>query len=1112
MTISLIPIIADLTGAAASAEFPGLNLPALTNGYFARRPPSDCANCARSVSDHLVWTHVDIGPAYNAALWIQEFIDKRNALVAHIRKLASLIQLCHLTTNGILWSDTLGYAGYPPCSNEGGWEVTGSSAGEISLRLVAGSSDPRDIVYSELRENPDFVPGGTEPHYKNYTYRAAFPARGVLTLNNSILGYHGGWIVRGWFIPENLAVGDTFTAYVETPTGAGMTTVWPGSTGAVTATYRFYALADEGWNQPKDFFGFFGRPRSKTITISPGDTEVTVSADSKVKIPDSSGTWFTGSYGDVLFINRLKVRHKNSINWDAIIDLTGIEITETTQILITYWDASNLASSICIGSDRCKWSRQDYTNSYGETDDYSNKWYCAKGNDLRNLGPTGEAWLAKFRANCYQNECPLWAADVTPPVPIDETVIRKLIYGHPWRLIQLTVGVAQYYLERLGPPGMASLAEQTHGLPTGNHQDIDLDFAAGGWPQIREWIESGETLIHAMSGFEFLNLLDTGVAAVLGTSEPDYGPSGGLITGKVSDYGTAALDATTDPHKCQRACLGFSGPDISKYGHAYEGECGKGQRFVTYWAFFPRLVAGDAVQTFNEGTVQRGYWTAGFVACTEFDAWIYRLKITLNGFKFDKYTAGGTNRWGGLMTTATIKSAAFSAGVLTLALAHKTLTASSNTGEAGEEYSTIWAQGGTNVAPPEYARVNNWACSQSAWGPGRFAYLYPGCAIKFTGAGFAGQLIQNRKFLCSYAKAAGSATTDDWIPTAETRGREGLVGGYYAKLFSAQWETLSSVTVTRNGGATTLAGIQGQSGQARRYGLLKDSYFYVYGVNASGQKGVWIYFSPKQATSLSADKVLAITIHTDGNTYTASVNLDTDADYGWDTHLSIGFAAPAGQTIVSLDSVVVTDSNGVDHALTAYSSEPTWWADWDITHYWVSASSDTARTIQVPPEFAGNNVRIVCTISDYAGNNAAYYAAKVSGPHSASLPANHETIFDNCDEIKIQDEGGLIAAAWAALGAGGFADQALEAYTNPIGLDNDVNVYDGDPAASDTEIAAGDLTALMAHGEIWAKQNIVPGHCAVVRYKAARRYGELVASDLNAITRCLEKVMGGDGE
>ncbi|MEK6684317.1 MAG: hypothetical protein AABY46_06635 [Nitrospirota bacterium] len=1128
----LTNIIADISGAAASAEFPGHYLPTLSTEVFVRRLPAQCVGCARNV-DHKVFAAIGISPVDASKVWMQAYLDHVNSIRENIRRLQGLIRICYLTAQGMLDQTTLTIGYFPPTTTYS-YKVISITGNVVTLQYQAGDLNPRHITWGELTENQGWYDGSSPNRYTNTQHSGSIPPSGMLKFSAASLAkFHGGFIIRS-IQAMSVVVGGNFTVTLDTPVGANALAKLPGQEAeTITAGIICYVRAPEAWTVPRDFYPLWAIKKTKLITVPTPPGIVTIEATARIRVPGPGGTffkswlwngtaWIANSLFDKVFIDHITGGYISKID---------LSILSAGQVVkLEYWIEDNASpAAVAIGSDRCKWSTRDHTGSWGVNDGAGRFFHCAKRGALKADVEGGlsarQRFIDEYKPACYfaspggVNNCPYWSEPVAGADIADDPlapVLSQLTNGMPWRLRQYMEGFNLFELKRNGPPGLAALSNILLTLDNGYHPLILWDFQTGLWPRLLSWVESGFSIAHGVTGYEWLLKNITGGFGDLAASStwPPYGPAGDNYA-KTTDYSAAVATDANDPHRILRAQDGSASVDFHRYKGDIRGTHGRYQRFRLHHFFAPKVTAGSGAQSFTSdggGSFRWGFWDANFNEQASEHAGgistVYYAKIILTPF----------NKYSGAIASVTVKSAAIAAGVLTLKLKHRTIEASSFL-EAQTEKSTQWNQGGTNVALPEWARINNYQSALATTGPGRKSgglYVIAGNAFKFDNGAIIASKIKNRRFIISAAQACVAGTTDPWKPGTQLRTGNFTGKGYVWIQYNATTEAMQSLVIKRNSGAVTLTRLD-PPGYGKPYNIPKDSYYAMEGLNAAGFKGAWIMFSPKNGTGITTDTVMDITLTTSiGTVYQSTVNIETHATYGFNNTQTFTLTVTSPDVIVSVSSIKVISSVQIDPAtgnykeygLTAYASEPASWAAWDPLKYFiVGAVGPQSIVIKYSPNWAFDGIELRVNLTASAATDEEYYTANVSGPHATSLPTNHHGWANRCDEIKVADENGAIQEYLTANGAGAFDGLSFSVYSDPV-ADPTGNQLFGSNQVSDWSISTANHAAWWADGEIYVKNGqLVVGNSVFGYVNYYDRSCWPQAAELNALRTILERIL-----
>ena len=1139
---TLAAIIPDPAGlGVANAEFPGVPAPALTSALFVRNAPAACASCDKRISEHKVWETLGLWtrPGYGDKAAQLELIAPGNAQREAARVLQSLSQLMHLIANGIFSSTVYGID-YRPPSSAFDWEVDGVSGTTVTLKYQTGDSDPRNVSWMATRENPDWAPGSeTEDRYETFTYHGALRPRGILTMNfPSQLSGHYGWVVKKFVVADDLAVGGTFQIELEMGIGSMATSKMLNQTAAIRATYSVYLNANENQVIPRDCLPQWVAYQEITLTAGElSNTVILFLASAAVRLPSGAEPWWLGVYvlrvggwtADAALALLVSTENDGAGGVNSNIDLTAYDLDGVLAIKIECFADSDSADAINAGQDRCQWAYQDYSESWGDVEAATGRYYyCAAGEALRALGAPGTAFLDLFQPRCCLSECPLYAQDY-PTDANDADMWTSIILAHPWLEWQPTPGYPVFALARpgapSGAPGLASLAGMDLFTHPGYHAVMRPAFQSGGWPQIGVTVVDGQTLMALYSGLAFQ--VWAGQTLLTPATWPPYGPGGNLWARLSESIPAAAAGDTDDPHQLFRGQVMGAIPDLAKYNLLRMGTLGTFQRWADYTLWFPVVPTLTAGQTFTtaDGVITAGWWDSKFRAQGAEDInTVYRAMIQFTkSARGHRTSAQEAQAYGGLATTATIKSAALADGALTAALAHKMTSATTQTATPQTEISTTWMQGATNVAAHESCRPQNYGSGLATLGPSQTGFVRAGCAIGFDNAQFDNTILAGKRFLMTAAKACGSAVTDSWKPDARTEKHGARLEGYYFVQYATLDESYTSITITRNSGAVTLTRIENYGQHI--FDLGTDEYYVIEGNAGEGEsetRGLYIFFS--QLHDIGGG---------DTSFYSMSITVVTDVEYGptevnlaalWRPSTTTGPTTreiivnnPAADTIDGIALVrIVGDQRDPDtgeleaFTLTAYDTPPALFYAWDKMKYAVVATSSTSRTIRVSPEWAGAMLEVTLTLAgEYSGTEAEFYDA-VIGIHNG-LPNDHETTFNRCDQIVVTDEAGAIASYLAEFGAGALADAPINVYYDPCAHPATHDLFSGGPSISDSEIEESEYAFFGAWGVAFLKNPIgyLYGKCFWANLKVGDRSCIGLNQEMIAARTCAEKILAG---
>lgn len=172
--------------------------------------------------------------------------------------------------------------------------------------------------------------------------------------------------------------------------------------------------------------------------------------------------------------------------------------------------------------------------------------------------------------------------------------------------------------------------------------------------------------------------------------------------------------------------------DIDRYTFNIVGGHGKFQRFsdAYYQLWFPKIASGTSVQTYPDGTYQRGFWDKDFNKQSAQDQnTVYFGLISIT--KGMRYSRGGTDAFSGSSKSAIIHSATFTKASLGINLFNGVTTLTCQTGPQLTRQGRIKCAG-NNVALPDWARIRNYSSNQNTVGAGR-QYIQVGMVAQIEG-------------------------------------------------------------------------------------------------------------------------------------------------------------------------------------------------------------------------------------------------------------------------------------------------------------------------------------------------------------------------------------------
>lgn len=1042
------------------------------------------------------------------------------------------------------------------------FEFVGASGSTITARRGEGDADPGDYEWSRLVYDP----------VTNTNQVADYGGRiipgGVVGVRGSILE-HSQWIVRR--IPiggtGHVAVGGTFSIEVEGSVG---TLATPFPAGAeMTVALTFVGDEPEGWILPRRVFGLFTERRVWTVLAVnfPGDNLFRLTTpgglDVRVKTP-SSPRWFsvlmTTASGATEDISAVAAGRVIISNEDvSIVDMDGL-IDDALKLVFTYHYESAGENARWSGQDRCAFAREEPTGSHGAADSSltgrhngaGSTFYCALA---------GASGRGNFMPRCYQyGVCDGYTED-RPTSPYDRALLRQIIVGKeggPWQEWS-QAGNPEPYVYRSGPPCLTSNAGLDMSVPDGYHMNI-------GWPNNGGWekweTNSGGSLSRIKGFWWFDNLVD--VTPEMGTpaTYPGLGPAGGNWATRRLEIGDGNHDDLSDALKTFRAMLTGGGVAISPYtgevtnGIGYLTRCGTRlytwvlQRLGSTIATGSPPALAAVTQRRTDGTFVRAFFDEKFNLQDEINAGgvvsIYGGMFTLaaRGAAVDRAQTDAAVR--GTIRVATVHTARMEDGRLVLELINGEEWAGTLV-TVGESYETNWAQGGTNVEPPDHMKNRNHASGflhgrdETKIKPGMVAEL-PAEAFGVFGEDAARRYVPRVFAVMEAEPFAGEAQS--WAPgggslAAGVRRKRNLPGAHFIAynnqdgsetIYQADGYT-SSIVVQRNGGVDTLSLVRNRP--ARPYisgGLALDQYFVLEGFNElTGEYGVFFWFSQRNAQVAPAIHELWIMLQT----YDATTG-GTKVNYGILYHnvhpLATSWSVTGTHAVASIDAVKIrtrrTDAEGrrIDVTLTAMESLPATGNDWPGTDYYFVTPGATIGdyVFWTHMQYAGDEGVVEYTPAEEMGSEAAFHAARIAihgeRPNGA-LPAGHVSVANKGDVVRLADENGVCAAILAADATALDGLQVTFSHgliAHPVDATHEPTITRagfGDAVTeADTALERGtDYDFFGAAGvgflRITEAGEVPAGDCLIVKAHGADRTARMRSPEFEALRRTVERLL-----
>ncbi|HOR26859.1 MAG TPA: hypothetical protein PLG73_02425 [Candidatus Sumerlaeota bacterium] len=1022
---------------------------------------------------------------------LSSIIAHMNAIIDARVRLASLIQyLAWVATGG----NGISSQNIENTSARAYYLITGASATTLTCKYRAsmGDVDPNSAGYTFFTLNPDWPGSGGRLLTHNVSIR--LPSTGWIKIAGpSMLQRHAGVYYVAVDFPTPISDNDTITFTLANPAGNKWLEHLPGETDDISAAVEFYVGGFRpNYGHPTVIAPFWGVQKRKTFEL-PGTYSYQLESSGEVFMPADSGLpyWEAVARGpgvDPLDISSgtLGALNVATPNGGATIgSIAGLIFLLVwagyDRMTVTYWKESSASDALWVGQRISKNWKPNWAGDYGTVN-------------------VSEAPGVPFYAdgNCRSDGRPLAPnqVDTSATNPFDPEAWDLLAYGIPWLNWQVIPGVPLWKMLRWEPEGLTALCNEHLDPPDGYHPS-------------RQW---------GMRGGYSTQIVVDGVLVEQRDSEQNYdnptayGPMGNQSTTRLTGYGfTAASDVLT------KSKIAMGGVDRHLYDGTRYGSVLKQQTMGD--RAFDLVVPNIRTDTSDPQPFPGGVFHYGTVTGPNGGSHPWHIELTDQWNTYNRY--GTVRAPGTKLTGLTVQSASYDSGrhrmtitfnnrVVTLGSSHPTLPQL-------EQVNDI-ACGGTVVAPPNGVRLRNWMAWNATIGSGDYL-LKPGDALIPTSG--APSALLNRQFATvSVAPYAGSKQS--WIPNTTSLENLDIQTRTYRIPLASAAETISNVTVTRNSGGTNLT-VQNATGGPFSVGLAKDVCQYRKAVDGDGNGWAEFRFSHLNATSSDADRILAITVETDADTYTDTLNLKTgstnygayDGNGGTDAENIFSITWPRAVSAVSGTVVYENPATGEETiaALTVISAT--------ITHFssiiapnnmCVNVTSTTSATVYLPMQHQGARFRVVITMSSgYGGSSDDYfddYVAIHQGLPSQQF--NGEDFEDyGCrgDRCVVQDEqenGQWILAQWFSDLGGTFAGVQFAVADSCVAMPGMGQVWRN-----------GSLWTRGTNFDYWGAAGLIYGITDVshgdqlnLRMYLANRHAEMLAATVNAYRKTLETMLG----
>lgn len=987
--------ISNLIG-QTNSQFPGEPLPALTHGDWIRRTQTWCLNCPKSISEHCSW--MGNGPAIDTetrraasleqAAMVDQVIDRRMEEQAWIHRM-------HRWKHGIYYY----YNTDKETRIAVGWEVVSMAGAIVTCRYKSGDSNPSRMQI-----------GGS--YYR-------LPAGGVAMFTNTIGAARRRYVVKRIICSETIAEDETFQIELDNATGDADTLFPSTNEDPIVLTYQFYGIYLEGFIQPRRTLPL--TVKAKAIELFSNDP-VSLLDDQllpcRVLAPEMSGSSIIVGGGIILVCGVLPSGVRVDVTTQCSLQIShasgGYEsiltLPETyDHYEISYYFASTADDAIWMGSDRCKWSYEDPSWSWGQTDG-TLKYYCA------NPAASGRG---DFKPECYQaGVCDGWEPG-GPTNPFSASLLLQLQIGAgggPWIEYAPAAGVSRTEVELIGPPSLGTLAGLDLAVPGGYHAPLNHP-QNGGWGKA---VETSDGLFE-VKGVEVL--AENRAAA----AEWPLGP-GAPTEERGAEMG-GVLGDENDPDRVHRAPVMSAGVSLHPYSLGYINGIGWRTRVGRqYHALIPALdvdldVATEAIERID-ASIERGMFTIGETA--------WGAKITFAPARLDKALAVPDR---GLVRSVQIyKGVSQADGLICLDLIHG-LEMGGAFSEACKEVIGIWSQGGLNVEVAEWKKNRNWL-SRFRVGVDE-TKIKPGMTIEVSGLAAPNRFVIER--------AEGMVGENQTIVPNGALGkmRSPLPGAFFVE-FDSSSETIFDgngdvhILVSRDSGGTTLT--RDVAGPPRPYstsGLAQDHYFVEEGTNldqyGNTLSGCWFFYSHLNSRSADAMSYMQVV---ELKTYNSSgAQVKDYGSYSLVHDLYTGSAMttwqlPGSELVSELTGIKIRtrkieDGAPVEIPLTIVYAEPS-----DEGYIGPSVDECYVWSNSGMPDFEGTVVlsNLIFATNPYWANEAAVvdYTAVTNDCSeetwiadnvtpmgerpNGSMAADYETFYKKSDRIWIRDENGRLAA------------------------------------------------------------------------------------------------------
>ena len=1134
----------------------GLPLLPLLNGAWTADPPDGYTGANSYMLKALKVTGTK-------RLWQQDLFDSQNAINLFFRRVQYLLHIMNQARNGL--TDVY-YAELGNCTEEATWPIVSVTTDTITLQTIAGdnpSCDPSRMLFQVFSINPDWPlePGASRmlitPNY------IKLPPGGLFTINSpSMLAGHGGWHVERVNIPEGFALGDTFSLTVSSDVGRILTPYPATDLTPISGRYRFYVHTSvEPWSYIPDV-----RPlwcEKHTLQTSDFASEHVILYNrirfwkaAPGTVPDS--TWFKAEeYKGDVFVKDwtakviapgnplIRVYHGEVLGYETRVDLSSLKSSLTgDRMVFTCWSEAISPAGEYVGcNNRCAHSKPDYSGSYGDLD-YPDldgvKWFCDLG--------TAATGFANYKPQCYQpGVCTAFEEEV-PGNPVDETLMKQILLTQPFIMEQLMAGFADFIEYRMmnGCPSIASLAFLNMTVPVTYSPQMRFT-RRGGWSAYSAEQIDGVWDIYALQGHEqywplsMESLFRFGFAA-WHSKRPDV--EGAVLTDVCESM---MISSSHSICPATGEVSGTAGRPVQRCGTDVIG------------MVIPSLNPALASQAFVGGVIYHASESDPITFMGVSYLWRIAFERNMNWYRRDLHTDEPLK-----FTVKVLDQVAGTDGFW-LELENREVTCTTMA-TLGEDRTTRFRCGGTNVRAPDRWNLNNRDCWTSRRGPMRECFAYPGDVI-CTEAGL--------RFWITDAVPNDPCSTgllQSWDAEDGLK-RCSVAPKRYFIPYNSTSETLAEggLVITRSAGTVILTGQRdGPSPMAESdvppidHVLPIDQYWYCEGLinagTASEKKILFIKFSNANLVWLKSPyNVFNITANTEingaaANTYTAlngdvltdpALFPDLDAYELALAHVheteewTCMYEATYQYDVVSVDRVVFSYMVGrsgvkrevemIQLAVGVVLSGQEW------NEYWVQGADGNPFTEETvdrkhltfyfPYNVVGGDIAIYATVdSPNTNDESKVYVHKPSWPCNSitddewATPLRDGIPFSSSDletyrgggwgkrgdRIFIRDENGYLASQ----PEGSLKGTTIEIRGDGTAYPEKPQIYMG-VAGSEVQIDPADLVCMGAHGFVYGKTALTAGQQMTLFSRHADRNGMIRAAELESIRAAIAGLMGG---